>query len=328
MAETLSKLRPDRDLQCYFERPSAIAAMSFASPTGFTVSGCWRQQFDWAVVEWNRDNVFEYPALRNLPDGDLSGLQLSYEETRTNCIPMDSALYPTVDWPYLRIWAEANGVEALYKIPLKDHAEPLGEYTAATLAFELLGIPTAGDYIELAWLDQHFNYRLTGNDTIETAVYWLAHAINTNQSTSLVSAIVSGTQISLTYHGMPGSNGNRVGAYGTVHGAETELWAPASGTFSDGITPARWRVSLDFSALIDIDGATVPTRAVHKMRWTWAADQQRGNYERSEFSVMVTNWNVSGSGIAYFVAGTGSRRIEDDASDLRYHGSWTEARGN
>jgi len=32
----------------------------------------------------NRDNVFEYPGLRNLPDGDLSGLQLSYQEERTN----------------------------------------------------------------------------------------------------------------------------------------------------------------------------------------------------------------------------------------------------
>jgi len=90
MAEILEKLRPDRDLQCYFERPSGIAALSATSATGFTLSGCWRQQFDWAVIEWNRDNVFEHPMLRNLPDGDLSGLQLSYEETRTNCIALDS----------------------------------------------------------------------------------------------------------------------------------------------------------------------------------------------------------------------------------------------
>src|SRR5437016_7634295 len=133
MAETLEKLRPDRDLQCYFQRPSAAAALSSTRPTGFTVSGWWRQQFDWVVIEWNRDNVFEHPALRNLPDGDLSGLQLSYEETRTNCIPLDSTLYPTVDWPCLRVWAESGGVEQLYKVPLKDHAAPLGEYTDATV---------------------------------------------------------------------------------------------------------------------------------------------------------------------------------------------------
>ena len=83
-----------------------MAALSGTSETGFTVSGCWRQQFDWAVVEWNRDNVFEHPALRNLPDGDLSGVRLSYEETRTNCIPIDSTLYDAVAWPYLRVWEQ------------------------------------------------------------------------------------------------------------------------------------------------------------------------------------------------------------------------------
>ena len=83
MAEQLTKLRPDRDLQCYFQEPTAAAALSQTSANGFTVSGSWRQQFDWAVLEWNRDNVFEHPALRNLPDGDLSGVHLSYQEVRT-----------------------------------------------------------------------------------------------------------------------------------------------------------------------------------------------------------------------------------------------------
>ncbi|MCU1235005.1 MAG: hypothetical protein JWP63_2972, partial [Candidatus Solibacter sp.] len=32
MPEQLTKLRPDRDLQCYFERPSAVAALSGAMP--------------------------------------------------------------------------------------------------------------------------------------------------------------------------------------------------------------------------------------------------------------------------------------------------------
>src|SRR6201996_2564599 len=109
MSETLEKLRPDRDLQCFFLEPSAIAALSSTSPTGFTVSGTWRQQFDWCVIEWNRDNVFEHPALRNLPDGDLSGITLSYNEVRTNCISLDSTWYPTVDWPSLRIYPGPSG---------------------------------------------------------------------------------------------------------------------------------------------------------------------------------------------------------------------------
>ena len=68
MPQSLEKLRPDRDLLCYFLRPSAIAAFSETSASGFTVSGSWRQHFDWAVEEWNRDNTFEHPALRNLPE--------------------------------------------------------------------------------------------------------------------------------------------------------------------------------------------------------------------------------------------------------------------
>src|SRR5581483_4140669 len=124
MADELQKLRPDRDLQCYFFTPSAIAALSGATAHGFTLSGCWRQQFDWAVLEWNRDNVFEHPLLRNLPDGDLSGIKLSYQETRSNCIPLDSTLCPTVDWPYLRVWSDVAGVETLYQVPLAKYATP------------------------------------------------------------------------------------------------------------------------------------------------------------------------------------------------------------
>jgi hypothetical protein len=327
MAEQLTKLRPDRDLQCYFERPSAVAALSGASASGFTVSGCWRQQSDWAVIEWNRDNVFEHPALRNLPDGDLSGITLSYREARANCIPLDSTLYATVDWPYLRVWLETSGVTPYY-VRLSDYATVVGGYADATVQFELQGTATAGDYIELAWLDQHFNYCLVSTDTLATAAGFLAAAITANQATGAVSATASGTQITLTYHNAPGSNGNRIGVYGTVHGAGTEGWAPAAANFAGGASPAVWQISLPFGSLLDKDGATVTMTNVRKMRWTWAADLQSGNFARSEFAVAVTNWSVSGTKLQYSVAGTGSRRIEDDSAAVAYAGSWTEARGN
>ena len=328
MAETLTKLRPDHDLQCYFQRPSAVAALSEASANGFTVSGCWREQFDWAVVEWNRDNVFDHPALRNLPDGDLSGLHLSYQEIRTNCIPFDSALYPTVDWPYLRIWAESGGTDTLHHIPLKNYASPATSDAApATVTFELQGTVTAGDYIELAWLDQHFNYQVGGGDTVASAAQSLAAVIGANQTAGKVTATASGATITLTYLGMPGSNGNRVGVYGTVHGAATESWLPAAAMFSGGASASRWQVSLDFSNLHDVNGALVPTTNVRKMRWTWAADLQPGNFVRDEFSVLVSNWSITGTGAQYFVAGPGSRRIEDDGA-VHYQGAWAEGRGN
>ena len=171
MPETLQKLQPDRDLQCYFFQPSAIAALSSTSPTGFTVSGSWRQQFDWAVIEWNRDNVFEHPAFRSLPDGDLSGLTLSYEETRENCIPLDSDLYPTVDWPSLRAWADDGTGEKVYKIPLTSHASPIaGRYQCATVQFTLSGTVTAGDYVGIAFLSEHYPYLMSSDsDTLDHA---------------------------------------------------------------------------------------------------------------------------------------------------------------
>ena len=152
MSESIEKLRSDRDLQCYFLRPSSIAALSGTGPNGFHVSGTWRQQFDWTVIEWSRDNVFEHPAFRNFPDGDLSGLTLTYNETRENCIPLDSDLFPTVDWPNLRVWGDAGTGEQLYKVPLKNYATPIvGSYQPATVQFQLGGTPTPLDYVGIAF---------------------------------------------------------------------------------------------------------------------------------------------------------------------------------
>jgi hypothetical protein len=290
-------------------------------------------------VEWNRDNVFEHPALRNLPDGDLSAVQLTYQEVRTNCISMDSTLYPTVEWPFLRIWADTEGVETLYDVPLDDltlgYSTPVdGSFTSATVTFQLGGLPTGGDYIELAWLGQQFNYLLTSSDTLQSAVTALAGAIN-RFGDGTVSASASGTQIVLTYIASSGANANRIGVYGTVSGAGTETWSPGWAMFSSGTSPQQWRVNLNFSALqgyIDPDRSVlvpVPTSNVRKMRWTWAADLQPGNFQRSEFSVVVTNWSVTGNKLLYQVAGPGSRRIEDDSSFIIYSGSqWSSEIGN
>jgi hypothetical protein len=335
VAETLDKLRPDRDLQCYFERPSAIAAFSAVSATGFTISGTWRQQFDWAVVEWNRDNVFEHPLLRNLPDGDLSGLTLTWEETRDNAIPADSDLYPTVDWPYLRVWTRDEGVEDFHQVRLKDHAEPIeGAYLSATAELELQGSPTAGDYVGISFLDEHHTYQLFAIDTLQSAVQAIVDSVNTF-STRLVAQRI-GAKVRLTYVGegqnlsnsTTGANGNRLGVYGFVSGARTEFWTPWSSKFSGGESPTKWRFTLDFSALTAIDSRPVPMHLARKVRWTYAAELQDGAYQRSEFSVVVSNWTVTGANRGYRIAGVGSRRIEDEAGEIQYTGTWTRSKGN
>ncbi len=333
MADTLTKLRPDRDLQCYYFQPSAIAALSGTSPNGFTLSGTWRQQFDWAVVEWNRDNTFEHPLFRKLPDGDLSGITLSYQETRTNCIPMDSDLYPTVDWPSLRIWADPGTGEQIYYVKLTSYATPAaGSYAAATATMTLGGTPSTGDYIGVSFLSEQYNYQLYGTDTIDSAITQLAAAVNAFSST--MSATASGSSITLTYVGTKtgvsatGASGNRLGVYGFVSGQGTEQWVTPSAQFGGGQSPTAWSVVLPFGTLKDINGASVPMNAVRKMRWTYAADLQPGNFVRSEFSVQVAHWSVTGTNLTYAVAGPGSVRIEDNSDQIVYSGTWTQSVGN
>jgi hypothetical protein len=340
MAEQIQKLSPDRDLQCFFFQPSAVAALSGASAAGFTVSGSWRQQFDWAVIEWNRDNVYEHPLFRNLPDGDLSGLTLVYDETRVNCIPLDSALYATVDWPSLRVWATpAGGSETIYYVPLTAHAAAVaGSYQCAYADFTLAGTVVAGDYAGLAFLTEAYTYQMLGGDTLASAALAITNSVNA--FSALLKATVSGSTIRLYYTGgatiaasTVGANGNRFAVYSYATGAAT--WDSGAQNFANGTSPTTWRVALDFSALQgtitpDLSGTlyTIPTNLIRKMRWTYAADLQAGAFARSEFSVVVANWTVTGANRTYAIAGPGSRRVEDHDASMVFGGSWTEVRGN
>jgi hypothetical protein len=334
MPETLQKLQPDRDLQCYFFEPSAVAALSSTSAAGYTVSGTWRQQFDWAVIEWNRDNVFEHPAFRYLPDGDLSGLTLSYQETRENCILLDSTLFPTVDWPTLRIWANNGSGEQIYKIPLTSYATPIaGSYQSATVQFTLSGTATVGDYVGLAFLSEHYPYQLNSGDSLAFAIQNIVAGINAFSTT--MQATASGATLTITYlgTGLPaisttGANGNLIGVYSYVSGAGTELWDAPSKLFTGGTSPSQWQVTLPFASLSDPVLGVVPATAIRKLRWTYAAALQTGAFVRSEFQVVVSNWTVTGSGQAYSIAGPGSQRIEDDSSLMQYAGTWASSGGN
>ena len=331
----LQKLTPNQDLQCYFYQPSAVAALSQTSINGFTVSGCWRTQSDWVVIEWSRDNVFEHPAFRYLPDGDLSGLQLSYCEKRNNCIAIDSNLYPTVAWPYLRVWADPGTGEQIYRIPLIQHATAAtGTYAAASATFELQGAATGGDYVELAWDQEHYTYKLLGSDTLSSAISALADSINAFSQTMQASA--TGATVTLTLiDSNLGANGNQIGVYGNTYcamGEPTETWSPAWQLLNGGVSPSQWQIELDFTSLTGLDstGATVavPMNSVRKMRWTWATALQPGNFERGEFTVTVSNWTVTGENRGYKVAGAGSWRTEDNDSAIVYTGEWTSAIGN
>src|ERR1700761_1787521 len=343
MAEQIYKLSPHRDLQCYFLTPSAIASMSQASASGFTVSGKWRQQFDWCVVEWNRDNVFEHPALRYLPDGDLSGLTLSYQETRTNCIPIESNLDPIVDWSNLRIWAtDDSGVENLYHVDFSlSNATPVGgSYVAATATMVLTASPGVGNRVGLALLENHHYYVVQTGDTLADIAQGVATAVNGNAdiigNPDFMATVQSdGVSIQLTprpgdtYSAVIGANCNRVTVYGFAQNAAV-CWQQPAVMFSGGAFPTTYQITVNFGNLVDsVTGAQIPTSRVRKLRWTWAADMQPGSYQQSEFQVVISNWSVTGSNREYSVAGPGSRRIEDSDPFVNYSGSaWAISTGN
>jgi phage tail sheath gpL-like len=340
MPEQIQKLSPDRDLQCFFYQPSAVAALSGASAAGFTVSGTWRQQFDWTVIEWNRDNVYEHPLFRNLPDGDLSGLTLTYDETRDNCIPLDSALYATVDWPSLRVWATpAGGTETIYYVPLAAHAAAItGSYQCAYADFTLSGTVVVGDYVGLSFLTEAYTYEFLSGDILANAAQAITDSVNA--FSAVMKATRTGATIRLYYTGgatiassTTGANGNRFSVYSYSTGAA--VWDAGARIFANGTSPTAWRVTLDFSTLQgtitpDLSGTlyTIPTNLVRKMRWTYAADLQAAAFARSEFSVAVANWMVTGTNRTYSVAGPGSLRIEDHDASMVFSGAWTEVRGN
>ncbi len=332
MPDYLEKLRPDQDLQCYFLRPSAIAALSDATATGFKVSGSWRQQFDWCVVEWNQHNVYEHPVFRNLPNGNFAGYTLTYDESRDNCQLMDSNLFAIVDWPNLRVWTGTSSDP--YKVRLRDYAVPVeGSWVNPVAELELQGTITPGDYIGISFLDEQYNYQVVAGDTLASAVSALSAAVGTSR----ISATSSGARLTIEYHSagtgltypQTGANGNRMGVYGFVSGARTESWTPAWSYFSGGISPSKWRVTLPFGTMTDIGGTVIPVTNIRKMRWTYAASMQMGSYERSEFSVAVTNWAVVASSRIYKIAGPGSRRIENRDTLVTYSGpGWGSGLGN
>jgi len=75
MADTLYKLQPDRTMYLRgFSDLGAGAAIHDATPTGFQVSGVFRDPADFAVVVlWDADDFFNHPTLKYLPDTNFAG---------------------------------------------------------------------------------------------------------------------------------------------------------------------------------------------------------------------------------------------------------------
>ena len=246
-------------MQAYFLTPSAIAALSSATSTGFVLSGKWRQQFDWAVVEWNQDNVFEHPSLRNLPDGDLSGLTLTYQEERTGCIPFQSNLFPVVAWDRLRLWVTgADGSDTVYYVSFADQpsTDPqiltpvVGSPQSASATMTLIASPGVGQRAGLAFLEEHYYYTVSSGDQLSDIAAGIAASVVSENFT----ATSGGASVIVTCKGtsgngsLDGANGNRITMYGFSENS-VPVWQTPAAAFSGGSFPSQYQVTLNFGNL-------------------------------------------------------------------------------
>src|SRR5689334_5729156 len=179
------------------------------------------------------------------------------EETRTNCIPLDSDLFPTVDWPYLRVWAGDDPAAGPYFVPIKDHAEAIeGSYESAYADFTLSGTAVAGEFVGLGYLALSYTYHVVSGDTLADIVAAIAAGMN-GPSSPFLTATQSGTTIRVFYPSAAGANGNRFGLYASSSGSA--VWDAPAKTLANGTSPTKWRVTIDFSTLVDRDGTSIPT---------------------------------------------------------------------
>ena len=164
MSERIYKLQPDRTIQLRgFDDLGASAAMHCATPSGFQVSGVFRDPADFAVlVLYDADNFYEHPLLKYLPDTDFDGLTLTFDVHYSGLMPLDSPKYATIDWPYLDV-IRPDGTTA--NIRLFQHAQPAGgAYTSAEASFviEDNGLQ-AYDRLTLWYLNFAFDFLVPNN---------------------------------------------------------------------------------------------------------------------------------------------------------------------
>ena len=197
MPERIQKLQPDRTISLRgFDSFAAAAAIHSASPTGFTVSGTFRDPADFAVVVLHdADNFYEHPSIKYLPDFDFSGLSLNFDLIYSDGLqPIDSPKYNWIDWATLDC-VKADGSTA--RVRLWDYATlAAGEDFAAastTLNLTSSGTVEAFDRATLWYENLAFDYIAPdGRSSVE--LQFFAHGTGTTHSITVNGRTYSHTE--------------------------------------------------------------------------------------------------------------------------------------
>jgi hypothetical protein len=185
LPERIYKLQPDRTLSLRgFNSFAAAASIHNASPTGFEVSGIFRDPADFAVaVLYDADNFWEHPLIKYLPDFNFAGLTLDFSLLYTDSVqPIDSPKYNWIDWATLDV-IRLDGTTA--NVPLWDNAVLAGStFPAASATLTVVANTLQPfDRVTLWYENLAFDYTAPGGLT-GTATYFFQN-VGTTASISV-----------------------------------------------------------------------------------------------------------------------------------------------
>jgi len=237
MSETISKMQPDRTLYvASFSPQSAIGTIHHASPSGFQLSGRFNAITDNVILEWSRDNDFEHPQLRYLPDGDFSGLTLSYDVAYSGLADIASPIFPYADFPYLNIYAGTP--ESEFQVPLKNYATVAAGSAnlPASATITLCGTMTNNDAVAVLFFGEAYWHTIASSnpaDAISDLVTQINAASSTMRATMTAAAGSGSGDLTLTTQRL-GNDANLIRGYTLVVGHATQ----ATGTVNFSGTPS------------------------------------------------------------------------------------------
>ncbi len=161
MPERINKLQPNRLLHLRgFDSLGAAAALHSATADSFEVSGVFRDAADFAVlILHDKDNFYEHPRLKHLPDSDFDGLTLTFDVRYEGLMSLDSPKFATISWPVLSVIRD-DAASTPAEIRLSEHATQVGgTQTAASGSFTIVNNSLRKfDRLVLWYLNYNFDY--------------------------------------------------------------------------------------------------------------------------------------------------------------------------
>lgn len=132
-----------------FDRRGSVATINKASASGFTVSGAWSDQADFAVLMlFDADDLFGHlQTSRYLPDFSLANVTLDFDLALTGCMNPTSTKYQSVPWGALS-YVTASEVASTVALPTPTSTTGGAK---ASAGFTVAGSPSTYDRVQLVY---------------------------------------------------------------------------------------------------------------------------------------------------------------------------------